>query len=368
MLRTKAEFSSSLPYDGVERDGEFVRWPGSTVASALAKMLERQGCTVEPLVEDGEHGWWFSFRFGSAEVVCNVTVIDGILAQFDGSSGGTPLLGKRRPPNPDFVEILERLDRVLRADERFADLGWFGGDEVCSDQVGASTPTGPYDPAPCFRRFGDESSGAREPGSPDLVDDADSDEAADEPPDVVSSPHPMRRWAGRMLDRALISWALVGGVLLLCARSLPPHPARTVVAVATFPFVLPVLRGLAAAPPTAFLLSRTSTSPGKWLCGLQVVHPAGRRLRFGACLKRELDVLVSGCGVFLPWCKWFVWGGCALALLQGRSMTWDERAETVVQDRPDGRRPIKSISLLLALWAALEISSAYAVWALVDGG
>lgn len=366
MLRTKVEFSSSLPDDSIEDGHNFVVLPGKNVAEALRELLAGLGCDVEPVEGAGDHGWDFRFRRGEGRFYCELTIIDGVVAQFDNVGARA----SSAPRQAEFAELLAEFNAALEADARFHQIGWFTADEVTSQQAGAISPTGAYSQEPCHRSIGprpeqDEGSTGFErrpdarPPARDAGDVSADHLAGGSAPWTDRSPHPVRRFVARQFDSYVTT-----GVLLL-ALALPwilfsssDTPALALVVLAGVYLASPV-RGLAAAALNAGMLHWTSTTPGKWLCGVMIVGKEGGRLTFRAALKRELEVLIAGCGMNI-----LVISGLAaiwnfIQLRQEGGTSWDRRRDLVAVQRPNGVQ--QTVLTVLAFLPVTLILGAIAV-------
>lgn len=332
MLRTKAEFSSRLPNDGVEDGRDFVVLPGRNVAEVLREMLSGLGCEVEPVEDAGDHGWDFHFRRGKGEYYCELTIIDGVVAQFDDMS--------TRGDETRFAGLLTELSSVLEADPRFDQVGWFTEDEVWSDQAGASSPTGPYSDRPCRRRIGPRV-GEEAPLS---SGDAALDDETPSPRDHVEaasgawsdlSPQPIRRWVARYFDGYVTVGAFSAALASPIALTDLEERAAVPLAAAMMVCLIGPVRGLVAAVLNAGLLRWTSTTPGKWLCGIRIVRKDGKPLTFGVALKRELDVYMVGCGLYLPLVAVITQVLGFRSLDKNSETSWDKSHELLAVQRPD---------------------------------
>lgn len=346
MLRTNIEFSCDMPYDAVEGDGpDFIEMPGRTVAQAMAGILADLGCTVDAVESAGDHGWIFWFKFRSAAVSCEVTAIDGIVAIFHGPDGYKPLFRNAVPPNPDYVEILDRFGEAVDADPRFRDLGWFNSDELTGQERGARTATGEYDASPCKRSFGPDGENnetevlapdARAPAGPCAKDD-------------WPLAGPIERLAARMFDHFVI----VGGALSLLIsflRIAPPMPATTQTNYNIYLLFFSVALG--GGIMGAVLLPRISTTPGKWLCRLRVVRADDKAPLSGAiAMKREAEVIVAGCAMFVPLLMPFTIGFRFIRWIYSGPPGWDRRRGSIVLQAPT---PIRRLAAtVFCLWSSL---------------
>ena len=136
-IKPWAELQSSVPYDGVEEENDWVVYPGRNVAEAIQDVLGKLGASLEP-IECLEHrGWEFGFKYGKVGLVCRATMIDDYLVGFADPSFIREMLKRT---HPDFVALLRRLGDALDEDSRFSDIRWFAPDEVMTGVPGAARP------------------------------------------------------------------------------------------------------------------------------------------------------------------------------------------------------------------------------------
>jgi uncharacterized RDD family membrane protein YckC len=324
-----------MPYDAVEDGGpDFIEMPGRTVAQAMAEILVDKGCTAEAVESAGDHGWSFWFKFRSAKVCCEVTAIDGIVATFHGPDGYKPLLRNAVPPNPDYVEILDRFGEAVDADPRFRDLGWFNPEELTGQQMGARTSTGEYDASPCIRTFGPDASDEQTFKPAFGAQSPSVSRPSDVAPGVWTPAGPLRRFAARMFDHFVI----VGGALCLAVTYLR-IPPRTLLAM-TFDFNLYILcfsLAVGGGLLNALFVRCLATTPGKWLCRVRVVQAEGQTLTGDAALKREAEAIVMGCAMFLP-LMFVAFALNFLRLIFSGDTAWDRRRGALVLQAPTSVR------------------------------
>lgn len=174
------------------------------------------------------------------------------------------------------------------------------------------------------------------------------------------SPHPIRRWVARYFDGYVTVGAVSAALALPIALSdLEERAAAPLVAAIVVCLIGPV-RGLVGAVLNAALLGWTSTTPGKWLCGVRIARKDGRRLTFGVALKRELDVYARGCGLYLPLVA-VITQVVGLRSLDKRGATpWDEGHDLLAVQRPDSTG-----QWLLTVLAAAPLVAAIAAMALL---
>jgi len=342
-LRTKAEFSSRLPDDAIEDEHDFVVLPGRNVAEALRELLAELDCEVKPVADAGDHGWMFDARRGDVEFYCELTIIGGVVAQFVEMSF--------RAPTAAFAELLIELSYVLQADARFYQLGWFTAEEVTLGCMGASSPTGVYNPEPCQRSIGPRA-------EPDECAPAPKKRKPEPPPGVPTGwsdlqPHPLRRWIARMFDFYLVTAVVLAGFAQVFLRG-KASPQQV-----DLLWLLPVRIPLSILA-NALLLAGLSTTPGKWLCGVKVVRADGGRVSFAQAIRREAAVALAGCWLYLP-------GGVSLIpmgisgymLLVEDTTSWDRRRGLVAVQRLDSW-----VQGLLTFAAFVGLAGLY-VWSIV---
>ena len=135
-VRKWAEFSSDLPDDCVD-DGYIVRFCGKSVSEALAAILQRLGCKVDPPRYDDAHGWELDLSYQKRRLCCQVTLIEKYLLNVDDISWVRAIIGGYHPA---LVDLLRRLGEELASDPHFHDVRWFRVDEVHSGIEGAREP------------------------------------------------------------------------------------------------------------------------------------------------------------------------------------------------------------------------------------
>jgi hypothetical protein len=128
IVRPWAEFTTSLPDDGIENETGFIQWPGKNVAEALAEILAGLGCTDVEIFDLEHAGYDVGFRLGKLVLAARVTVIDN------------PLIAFGRKRQPEYLDFLKRVSDALAKDGRFQNLRWFTDDEVLTGVKGAKSP------------------------------------------------------------------------------------------------------------------------------------------------------------------------------------------------------------------------------------
>jgi hypothetical protein len=138
IVRNWATFTSDLPDDHIEDEAgeEIIQYGGKSVAEAIAEMLSRLGCVVDPPRYADEHGWELDIAKGKRRLWCQITLIESYLMAFEDTS----FLSSLRRPHPDFLGVLTGLAGELGNDARFHDVEWFVEKEVLSGVEGAKAP------------------------------------------------------------------------------------------------------------------------------------------------------------------------------------------------------------------------------------
>ena len=117
-------------------------------------------------------------------------------------------------------------------------------------------------------------------------------------------------------------------------------------------------------PVESLVLSRFSTTPGKWLLGIRVTDDLGQLLTYPAALKRTALAVCTGAGLGLPALMLLpVLQGTMSWLLYRRTGTtlWDRAADSqLIHTRPTPAGFI-SIGVIVAGWFALCIWIAVAI-------
>jgi uncharacterized RDD family membrane protein YckC len=168
------------------------------------------------------------------------------------------------------------------------------------------------------------------------------------------APHPVRRWIARAFDANVTTALAFTAFALPFALLLPGGRWALPVGIIGLIYLLPPARGLATAILNALLLRGTSTTPGKWLCGVRIVRKDGGRLTFGLAFRRELEVFVAGCAFYLPLIALVALGFNFLELRKKGATSWDERRHLIALQRPNSARQF-ALALLAFTIAAIEI-------------
>ena len=142
-------FKSDLADDGLERDGEFVEWPGRIHALALAEILRPLGCEVSEMIDSNEHGWELQASLGRDGIWMQVTPLEEVIVMIEGASSLWSRLFARKSV-AEFIGLLTAFDAALRADGRFHDVRWFTREEYGANGLGAPAPVGDLEKMPGY--------------------------------------------------------------------------------------------------------------------------------------------------------------------------------------------------------------------------
>ena len=161
--------------------------------------------------------------------------------------------------------------------------------------------------------------------------------------------HPWRRNFARSVDIAIFSLV----TSLLCAlfliRYYPVYLSRAI-NVMSNPYVAPPLFFLIWIPFEALFISRSDTTPGKWLLGISVTRKNGSRVDFSTAFKRCSDVLRRGLGYWLPVITIFTTYFAYKRLVETGTTMWDETYQTKVRHTDIGNA---RVILLIVVFVAI---------------
>jgi hypothetical protein len=136
-LRHWAEFTSDLPEDHIEEDGEIIQFGGKSVAEAITGILNGLGYRSGPPEYAGEHGWDFHVMCGKRRLWGQVTLIEGYIFTFEDPSWIARLL---RRLHPVYLEAITRLADALATDGHFHSVRWYFPSDLLSGSEGAARP------------------------------------------------------------------------------------------------------------------------------------------------------------------------------------------------------------------------------------
>jgi len=166
-----------------------------------------------------------------------------------------------------------------------------------------------------------------------------------------TSTHPWRRLIARLFDATFLA-ALFIGVLVALLSALPPSESvKVAIGVLALILIVPPSRAFVSTLLGALLLHWTSTTPGKWLCGIRVVRAEGGRMTYAQAFRREMEAYVRGCALFIPLIVIIplIFG---YSRLQEKGLTtWDERYDLIVLQRPNSLGQLALVALAFVLLA-----------------
>lgn len=173
------------------------------------------------------------------------------------------------------------------------------------------------------------------------------------------APHPVRRWVARQFDSyittGLVLLAIAGPLVLLLPKEQRLIPGL----LAGLIYLLTPVRGFLTAVLNAALLRATSTTPGKWLCGVRIVRRDGARMGFGRWMSREMEAFAVGCGLYIPLVAQVCWIVNFNRLRDAGLTPWDEGQELIAVQRPNS--PKQLALTVLAFLPVLVVAIAIAV-------
>lgn len=177
-------------------------------------------------------------------------------------------------------------------------------------------------------------------------------------------PHPWRRLFGRLLDVVLLGYLPVLAAYYALTLSGLHDAADQLLGVLGHPlmrWVGAAVSVAAALPLTALSIALTGGSPGKWLAGIRVQRPDGRRLSLREAFRREANVAFNGLALGFPLISLYTVNRSYTALEKRGVTGWDE-GRFVVTHRPAGAlQAVLMVVCLLAL-VALMAPSVVAEW------
>ena len=121
MLRTYATFTSTLPDDQQEKDGEIVAPGGRSIMGRLRDGLARRGFSVSEMEQHENYGWCFDVIAPACRIWCLIQFCEpwllitdrrgGFLRRLFGPSVGarSEFCGLRAPPGNNFGSLIDRL-------------------------------------------------------------------------------------------------------------------------------------------------------------------------------------------------------------------------------------------------------------------
>ena len=172
--------------------------------------------------------------------------------------------------------------------------------------------------------------------------------STDLPGNQARRTHAGLRWLARIVDKTLwfsLLWVIAvsaGWLQLWDYLLLSP--------------LLVIAAALLWIPVESFLLSRFTTTPGKWLLGMRVTDDLGQPLTYLAAVKRTVLVVCTGAGLGLPALSLLpVLQGTMSWLLYRRTGTtlWDRAAHSRLSHSPPAAVGLITVAALGGAWFAL---------------
>lgn len=236
-----------------------------------------------------------------------------------------------------LAQAMEHQACVLEGDQK--DLGRYA--QVCRELSEAQTDYDSLEPEPWM----EELSQTQLPPTR-KVDPAQED--------GLRGPHPWRRYWARLLDQSLmilVCQVVQFQVLHWYAPPILPDDGLQVV-------VSVVLGSLLLILVEPILLCTWGYTPGKWLLGLQVRQPDGRKPTWDQATQRTLMVLWRGQGLHIPlyelWRTWL----CYVDYTDGKPLPWEKEAQCTARSIHRGRWAV-----FVGCWLAL---AALSDWSTMD--
>lgn len=142
MIRTIAEFKTSIPDDTEEDDDDIILFGGRAVALVIGEMLTEQGFAVEPLDYAEHKGWEFSARVvrdkAKTKLWFLITLGDDVILQSEDTT--LSIFGK--VDHTVFPKTLVRLNEQMAEDPQFSDVVWYPRSGYDEHRGGAASPLG----------------------------------------------------------------------------------------------------------------------------------------------------------------------------------------------------------------------------------
>lgn len=137
-LRPDVQFRSGFPDDTVEDEHGIVAWPGRNITKALKEAMERLDYRVSEPISAEHAGWELDIWRGRKSLWLPINVIDADECYLMTKSSSSWLC----PETKLFQAFLTDLQRILEADDRFSQLGWFAKGGIDRN---APPAAGPFD-------------------------------------------------------------------------------------------------------------------------------------------------------------------------------------------------------------------------------
>ncbi|MDO1558028.1 RDD family protein [Brevundimonas sp. 2R-24] len=155
---------------------------------------------------------------------------------------------------------------------------------------------------------------------------------------TATAPRPWRRFFGRWADGVVLGSILWFSISMATYLVDPLAGDRLVAFLYSAPGRLleSLMTLVLVAPFSALLISLTGGTPGKWMFGVRIARPDGRRISYGEALGREFQVIVRGYGLAIPIVALvMLWRSKERLESTGRTV-WDPKAKRTVTYRNDG--------------------------------
>lgn len=172
--------------------------------------------------------------------------------------------------------------------------------------------------------------------------------SSDLPGNQARRTHAWLRWLARIVDKML--WFSLLWVIAVSAGWLQLWDYLLLSS------LLVIAAALLWIPVESFLLSRFTTTPGKWLLGIRVTDELGQPLTYLAAVKRTVLVVCTGAGLGLPALSLLpVLQGTMSWLLYRRTGTtlWDRAAHSRLSHSPPAPAGLITVAALGGAWFAL---------------
>ena len=120
-VRDIAEFRADFPDDSIEDEGGFVRYPGLSVAEAIAQVFRDMGFHVPAPESEMELGWVLDVHVGKRRYWFRLTDVGDYIILISRDM-------TRYEPTPGDIgheDLLGRIDTAIKADGRFSNIAWY---------------------------------------------------------------------------------------------------------------------------------------------------------------------------------------------------------------------------------------------------
>lgn len=139
IIRPWAEFSSDLPTDQVDGEGEILQFGGKSVAEAIVKLLGELGAKTSPPMYADEHGWEWDFYWKGRRLWGQVTLVGNYILIVEDPAW----ISKYTKRNKEiYCDAIMHLASALVRHDRFNNVSWYLPDDLLSGKPGAARPVG----------------------------------------------------------------------------------------------------------------------------------------------------------------------------------------------------------------------------------